>query len=250
MWRAWGRRVFLTDELKMWRLNLSRSSVGWTDCWAAAFCAGFCSRSEFWFYLSFFCFCLDGEETSQRKHQFVDYTEEQTPIQETHGCYWLWIFSVLHKRVESVECIPPPRPNHPWINYNLRSSDLWSTVSTFTCTRINNQSPDHSGSRVNSFMRFALSDYENSDKHTFFCTIFRLTRCTINLEEADVFSARVHNVTRKSIILKIQREERSDDRSFCHVDSMFLLYVTYLERNPTNSPNHVNPSNLNIILKE
>lgn len=140
--------------------------------------------------------------------------------------------------------------NHPWINYNLRSSDLWSTVSTFTCTRINNQSPDHSGSRVNSFMRFALSDYENSDKHTFFCTIFRLTRCTINVEEADVFSARVHNVTRKSIILKIQREERSDDRSFCHVDSMFLLYVTYLERNPTNSPNHVNPSNLNIILKE
>lgn len=242
--------VFLTDELKMWRLNLSPSSVGWTDCWAAAFCAGFCSRSEFWFYLSFFCFCLDGEETSQRKHQFVDYTEEQTPIQETHGCYWLWIFSVLHKRVESVECIPPPRPNHPWINYNLRSSDLWSTVSTFTCTCINNQSPDHSGSRVNSFMRFALSDYENSDKHTFFCTIFRLTRCTINLEEADVFSARVHNVTRKSIILKIQREERSDDRSFCHVDSMFLLYVTYLERNPTNCLNHRNPSNLNIILKE
>lgn len=252
MWRAWGRRVFLTDELKMWRLNLSRSSVGWTDCWAAAFCAGFCSRSEFWFDLSFFLFLpwLDGEETSQRKHQSVDYTEEQTPILETHGCYWLLIFSVLHKRVESVECIPPPRPNHPWINYNLRSSDLWSTVSTFTCTRINNQSPDHSGSRVNSFMRFALSDYENSDKHTFFCTIFRLTRCTINVEEADVFSARVHNVTRKSIILKIQREDRSDDWSFCHVDRMFLFYVTHLERNPTNSLNHVNPSNLNIILKE
>lgn len=183
---------------------------------------------------------LDGEETSQRKHQFVDYTEEQTPIQETHGCYWLWIFSVLHKRVESVECIPPPRPNHPWINYNLRSSDLWSTVSTFTCTRINNQSPDHSGRRVNSFMRFAVSDYENSDKHTFFCTIFRLTRCTINLEEADVFSARVHNVTRKSII----------NDKWRHVDSMFLLYVTYLERNPTNCLNHRNPSNLNIILKE
>lgn len=252
MWRAWGRRVFLTDELKMWRLNLSRSCVGWTDCWAAAFCAGFCSRSEF--YLSFFCFCLDGEETSQRKHQSVDYTEEQTPILETHGCYWLLIFSVLHKRVESVECIPPPRPDHPWINYNLRSSDLWSTVSTFTCTRINNQSPDHSGRRVNSFMTFAVSDYENSDKHTFFCTIFRLTRCTINVEEADVFSACVHNVTRKSIILKIQREDRPDDRrrhdKWSHVDSMFLFYVTYLERNPTNCLNHGNPSNLNIILKE
>lgn len=103
--------------------------------------------------------------------------------------------------------------------------------STFTCTRINNQSPDHSGRRVNSFMTFAVSDYENSDKHTFFCTIFRLTRCTINLEEADVFSARVHNVTRKSIILKIQREDRPDDRrrhdKWRHVDSMFLLYVTY-----------------------
>lgn len=256
MWRAWGRRVFLTDELKMWRLNLSRSCVGWTDCWAAAFCAGFCSHSEFWFYFYFFLFLprLDGEETSQRKHQSVDYPEEQTPIQETHGCYWLLIFSVLHKRVESVECIPPPRPDHPWINYNLRSSDLWSTVSTFTCTRINNQSPDHSGRRVNSFMTFAVSDYENSDKHTFFCTIFRLTRCTINVEEADVFSARVHNVTRKSIILKIQREDQPDDRrrhdKWRHVDSMFLFYVTYLERNPTNCLNHGNPSNLNIILKE
>lgn len=112
--------------------------------------------------------------------------------------------------------------------------------STFTCTRINNQSPDHSGRRVNSFMTFAVSDYENSDKHTFFCTIFRLTRCTINVEEVDVFSARVHNVTRKSII----------NDKWRHVDSMFLLYVTYLERNPTNCLNHGNPSNLNIILKE
>lgn len=92
-----------------------------------------------------------------------------------------------------------------WFLFTLRLLVLFIffyvfASSTFTCTRINNQSPDHSGRRVNSFMTFAVSDYENSDKHTFFCTIFRLTRCTINLEEADVFSARVHNVTRKSII--------------------------------------------------
>ena len=67
-------------------------------------------------FIFFFCFCLglDGEETCQRKHQSVGCTEEQTPTLETHGCCWLVIFSVLHQRVESVECIPPPRPNSPF----------------------------------------------------------------------------------------------------------------------------------------
>ena len=140
MWRPWGRRVFLNDELKMWRLNLNYSSGWWTDCWAAAFW-----RTQFWFYLDFFASSSMEEKHLCKNISLWIIQRNRLHSGNTQLLLTCDFFSASQmSRVGRVHTSTTSSTvwydisvwilNHPWMNFNLRSSDLWSTVSTVTFT--------------------------------------------------------------------------------------------------------------------